>query len=183
MITFILGGAKSGKTKFALNYAERLKGFKNYYYLATAEAFDDEMREKIKKHQKERPPFWQLIEEPVNISFHLKNLAKSFSIILLDCLTMWVSNLIYYEKDLFKEFKCFLEILHLYQGNDIDWLIIVSNEVGLGLVPENKLAREFREIIGSFNQEIAKISDEVYFIIAGLSISLKTKNFSEAYQI
>ncbi|MEZ0344930.1 MAG: bifunctional adenosylcobinamide kinase/adenosylcobinamide-phosphate guanylyltransferase [Caldimicrobium sp.] len=173
MITFVLGGAKSGKTGFALKYAKELKGFKNYYYLATAQALDEEMKEKIEKHQKERPSFWKLIEEPLNISYHLEKLSDSFSVILLDCVTLWVSNILHYNKDLDKETERFLKALKNYRNHERSWLIIISNEIGLGIVPENKLARKYRDLVGSLNQKISALSEEVYFIVAGLPISLK----------
>ncbi len=179
MITFVLGGAKSGKTNWALRYAEGLKGFKNYYYLATAQALDEEMREKIEKHKKERPSFWKLLEEPLYISDHLERFSNSDSIILLDCITLWISNLLHLKKDLDREYESFLKVLRNYQRRESSWVLIISNEVGLGIVPENKLARGYREHVGYLNQRIAEISDEAYFIVAGLSITLKRELSSD----
>jgi adenosylcobinamide kinase/adenosylcobinamide-phosphate guanylyltransferase len=178
MITFVLGGAKSGKTRWSLRYAEDLTGFKNYYYLATAEAHDEEMQEKIELHKKERSAFWKTIEEPIKISSYLERLKDTSSVILLDCLTLWVSNLIHCRKSFEEEIKIFIEILEKYKGHERDWIILVSNEMGLGIVPEGKLAREFREKAGLLNQKIAEISDEVYFIVAGLPLLLKQNGFT-----
>lgn len=180
MITFVLGGAKSGKTKWALKYAENLVGFKNYYYLATATPLDEEMREKIEQHKKERPSFWEVIEEPLNISFHFGRLRNTSSVILLDCLTLWVSNLMHYGKGFEEEVETFIEILKKYKSHEKDWVILVSNEVGLGIVPEGRLAREFREKAGLLHQKIAEIADEVYFIVAGLPLLLKQRDFTES---
>lgn len=181
MITFVLGGAKSGKTSWALRYAEGLRGFKNYYYLATAQALDEEMQEKIEKHKKERPSFWKLLEEPLNISDHLERLSNSCSLILLDCLTLWISNLLYLKRDLDRESERLIKVLKNYQRRESSWIIIISNEVGLGIVPENKLARDYRELSGSLNQRVAGVADEVYFIVAGLSITLKRELSSDLH--
>ncbi len=175
MITLVLGGAKSGKTKWALKYGESLKEFKELYYLATAQALDEEMKEKIEKHKRERSSLWKLIEEPLNLVDPLKKLASSPSVILVDCLTLWVSNLIFYKKDIEKEITTFLQVLkENFQKNAKNWTILVSNEVGLGIVPENNLARRYRDRVGILNQEVAILADEVYFIIAGLTLPLSS---------
>ncbi len=178
MITFVLGGAKSGKTAFALKYAENLRGFRDYYYLATAQALDEEMKEKIKKHKEERPSYWKLIEEPLSISHHLEKLSKSLSVILLDCITLWISNLLHYERNFDQETEAFFEVLKAFQAHERSWLILVSNEIGLGIVPENSLARKYRDLVGYVNQRISALADEVYFIVAGLSIPLKRSGSS-----
>jgi len=175
VITFVLGGAKSGKTKWALAYAESLCGFKDYYYLATAEALDEEMREKIEKHRLERKPFWKVIEEPLEISKVLKNLKDNGSLILIDCLTLWVSNLLHYKRPFEEAMNKFLECLRRFKGEERDWVILVSNEVGLGIVPESKLARLYREYVGILNQNVASLSDEAFLIVAGISLNLKTR--------
>jgi len=175
VITFVLGGAKSGKTNWALAYAETLKGFKDYYYLATAEPFDEEMRQKIEKHRLERKPFWKVIEEPLEISKVLENLRDKGSLILIDCLTLWVSNLLHYKRPFEEEMNKFLECLRRFKGEKRSWVILISNEVGFGIVPESKLARLYREYLGLLNQKVASLSDEAFLIVAGISLNLKTR--------
>jgi len=171
MIIFILGGARSGKSEFALKLAESLNA-KNFYYIATAQALDEEMKERIKKHKEKRNKKWQTVEEPFKIEEVLKKLNRPGNVILIDCLTLWITNLMMFEKDLKKEFEKFLMILKKYKGKKDVWLICISNEVGLGVIPETKTGRKFRDITGEFHQKLAQISDENYFIIAGCPIKL-----------
>jgi len=175
VITFVLGGAKSGKTSWALAYAETLKGFKDYYYLATAEPLDEEMKQKIEKHRLERKPFWRVIEEPLEISKVLENLKDTGSLILIDCLSLWVSNLLHYKRAFEEEMNKLLECLKRFKGEERDWVILVSNEVGFGIVPESKLARLYREYLGILNQKVASLSDEAFLIVAGIPLNLKTR--------
>lgn len=173
MITFVLGGAKSGKTTFALKYAETLTGFDNYYYIATATAYDDEMEEKIRKHKEERSKIWITIEEPINIISQIQSLKSSSTLVVLDCLTLWITNLLSANYNCQKYFEELLKELKTIKESKNFWIIIISNEVGLGVVPINKLARFFRELSGSLNQKIAEIANEVFFIISGLPLTLK----------
>ncbi len=175
MLTLVLGGAKSGKTKWALRYAESFSQFPHYIYLATALPTDEEMKAKIKKHQEERSAKWSTLEEPLEISSKIYSLKDKPSLILVDCLTLWISNLLHYNKNLEEYLNNFIEVLKIIRSNKDVLLILISNEVGLGLVPENRLGRLFRELSGELNQRIANISDEVYFIVAGLPIVLKGK--------
>lgn len=173
MITLVLGGAKSGKTRWALKYAETLSNFTNYYYLATATPSDEEMKEKIKKHKEERSEIWRTIEEPIEIISQIRLLKTSSHLLLLDCLTLWISNLLFAKCDWERYFEELLEELNSIKGKRTPWIILISNEVGLGLVPDNKLGRLFRELIGLLNQRIAERADEVFFIVAGLPLTLK----------
>ncbi|MFN3504696.1 MAG: bifunctional adenosylcobinamide kinase/adenosylcobinamide-phosphate guanylyltransferase [Caldimicrobium sp.] len=173
MVVFVLGGAKSGKTKWALNYAQSLKNIQKYYYLATALPLDEEMEEKINRHREERGALWQSIEEPLYITQRIRDIKDAFTVILIDCLTLWVSNLLYFSKNVDDFLEELLEEVENYRGSEKSYLIFVSNEIGLGLVPYNPLGREFRELLGWINQEIAKRAEEVYFILAGLPLKLK----------
>lgn len=176
MLVFILGGAKSGKSKWALNYAEKLKGINTYYYLATAIPFDNEMQERIKEHQKERDKRWNTLEEPLELPLKLKSLKAPSVLVLVDCLTLWVSNLLYYRYPLEKYFQDLLtELSHIKEREDF-LVLLVSNEVGLSLVPESELGRLFRDYSGILNQKIASLAKEVYFIVAGLPIKLKSES-------
>ncbi|MDW8135807.1 MAG: bifunctional adenosylcobinamide kinase/adenosylcobinamide-phosphate guanylyltransferase [Thermodesulfobacterium sp.] len=173
MVILILGGAKSGKSKFALEYAENLSFIKNFYYLATAQALDEEMKEKIEKHQRERKEFWKLIEEPIEIKEKLELLNESGNLILIDCLTLWITNLMEKNLEIEIKFREFLEILESFSKKEDRGVICVGNEVGLGLVPENFLGRKFRDYAGLLNQRVANLAKEVYFLVAGCPIKIK----------
>lgn len=170
MITFITGGARSGKSKFALNIAGKVIGKKAY--IATAQALDNEMKERIERHRKERSErdsSWIIFEEPLNITTLIMDIHIRYNAILIDCLTLWLSNLMIKSNEVEREIKSLCSSL-IYQQST---LFIVSNEVGLGIVPENALARKFRDMAGYLNQGIAEIADEVYFITAGIPLKIK----------
>lgn len=177
-IIFITGGSRSGKSNFALKMASGLEG--NKVYIATAEALDEEMKERIEKHKKERSGEWLTMEEPLKISELIRDLNGKHGVLLLDCLTIWLSNLILKERQssLKLEIEDFIEVLRDFKKPSIpslqpSVLFIVSNEIGMGIVPENKLARRFRDDAGRLNQRVAELADEVYFVVSG--IPLKTK--------
>ncbi|MDI6785713.1 MAG: bifunctional adenosylcobinamide kinase/adenosylcobinamide-phosphate guanylyltransferase [bacterium] len=164
-IIFIFGGIKSGKSQFLLNIVCRMK--KNVTYIATAERVDDEMKEKIELHRQSRPKEWQTIEETKNITSALDTIKND--VIIIECLTTYISNLMFNNKDVLKEVKELLDkTLKLEKC-----VFIVSNEVGHCLVPDNKLGRDFINIVGQVNQEVAKIANEVYFVKAGIADRLK----------
>ncbi len=169
MITFVLGGARSGKSRYALNLAENHSGSKAY--IATATALDEEMRERIERHKQERSGEWITFEEPVNIPSLISNINRNYDVILLDCLTLWLSNILLSEKDVEIEIKRLIDVL--FTSRNASSIFIVSNEVGTGIVPENALSRRFRDIAGFTNQKIAEIADEVYFVIAGIPLRIK----------
>ncbi|TAL24498.1 MAG: bifunctional adenosylcobinamide kinase/adenosylcobinamide-phosphate guanylyltransferase [Nitrospirae bacterium] len=176
MITFIIGGARSGKSAFALSEASGTKGKKAY--IATAQALDEEMRQRIEKHKKERPAEWTTIEEPLEVSSLIKDIQKNYEVILIDCLTLWLSNLMLNNKDVEKEIGSFISALSPLAsasrpGRQPSALFIVSNEVGMGIVPENEAARTFRDLAGTLNRKVAGISDEVYLVTAGIPIKIK----------
>jgi len=165
----ILGGAKSGKSTYALKLAQVID--KNKIYIATAQGLDDEMEQRIKKHRLDRKNSWKTIEEPTDLEKTLSKLTKN-SIILIDCLTLWISNLMMdglRQADIIKKVKSLLKTIK-QRGLSV---IFVSNEVGLGIVPDNAMAREFRDIQGVVNQLVAKSSDEVYNLIAGIPGRIK----------
>ncbi|AZO95913.1 bifunctional adenosylcobinamide kinase/adenosylcobinamide-phosphate guanylyltransferase [Halocella sp. SP3-1] len=176
VITLVLGGARSGKSTFAEKIAYQ-KGRDMVSYLATAEAVDQEMSKRIKKHQESRPKTWQTIEE----AYKLQDVFLSFppgQVVLLDCLTIYISNILLKGND---NPSCHEEaiiveelegVINITREKNID-LIIVSNELGSGVVPVSKLGREFRDIAGRINQLIASEADEVYLCIAGLPVEIK----------
>jgi len=173
-ITFIIGGARSGKSSFALNEASKIKGQKAY--IATAEAFDSEMKERIKRHKAERGEEWDTYEEPIRITSLIKEIHKRYDVLLVDCLTLWVSNLMQKYKQPEDEIDRLINILAGPSGsNNLEGLniFIVANEVGMGIVPDNEIARRFRDLVGLLNQRVAEIADEVYLVTAGIPIQIK----------
>lgn len=167
-IIFVIGGAKSGKSSFALAKAESFPGKKAY--IATAEPLDDEMKERIEKHRSRRGRDWETFEEPVNIGGVLKDLGSDYNAVIIDCLTLWLSNLLLGSEDVEGEINAFVSSL---KDCDLKAVFIVSNEVGMGIVPDNALSRTFRDFAGSLNQKMAGIADEVYLVIAGIPIRIK----------
>jgi len=169
-IYFITGGARSGKSAYAENLSMSATGKRAY--IATAQAFDAEMAARIEKHRKDRGGSWDTYEEPLAVAELLRKLAGRYQVALLDCLTLWLSNTMAYTEgddavigrteDLVKAFRDF-------NGT----CIVVSNEVGLGIVPDNPLARKFRDLAGMMNQKAAGIADEVYFLAAGIPLKMK----------
>ena len=168
-VIFVTGGAKSGKSSFVLSEAAKHEGKKAF--IATAEALDDEMKKRIEKHKAERGEGWDTYEEPLRIAETVAGLAGRYDFIVLDCLTLWLSNAMHRGVDIELEIENFLNILrHKKQDS---YIYIVSNEVGTGIVPENKLAREFRDLAGTMNQKVAGVSDEVFMIVAGIPVKIK----------
>ena len=166
-LIFILGGARSGKSTYALKLAESTPGKR--LYLATAEALDDEMAERIKKHKRGRGNNWTTIEEPVKIADVIAK-DKKHDVILLDCITIWLSNLITNSASKIENYiNSLVSACKKTKAN----IIVVSNEVGLGIVPDNPLAREFRDIAGIANQKIAAAADETYFVVSGIGVKVK----------
>jgi adenosylcobinamide kinase/adenosylcobinamide-phosphate guanylyltransferase len=166
-IVFILGGARSGKSRVALQRASEFSGKKAY--IATAQALDDEMKERIDKHKKERSGDWTTFEEPINISGLIKDIHKKYDVIIVDCLTLWLSNLMHTDSNIQRESELFISLL-----TDVHCsLLIVSNEVGLGIVPDNAMARKFRDLSGYVNQRVAETADEVYLVTAGIPVKIK----------
>jgi adenosylcobinamide kinase/adenosylcobinamide-phosphate guanylyltransferase len=166
-ITLVLGGARSGKSRFAEDLA--FKSGLSRCYLATAEAFDPEMENRISRHQEDRGPDWRTIEEPVELVQALKDNAHKSTVILVDCLSLWLSNLMGRDKELSSTFSEFIECLADLEGS----VVFVSNEVGQGIVPDNKMARDFRDEAGRLHQMLAEKANDVYFVTAGLPQKLK----------
>lgn len=165
------GGARSGKSSFAQQMAEKANGRR--LYLATAQAFDQEMRQRIAKHQADRGRAWpRTLEEPLEIAPALREAVAENDIILVDCLTLWLSNLLG-RGDSDEEIMSTVDELAAIMRNPRAMIILVGNEVGLGLVPEHPLGRRFRDLAGLTNQKLAAACDEVYFTIWGLPQKLK----------
>lgn len=165
--TLVLGGARSGKSAFAETLIESRPGL--LYYLATGQAFDDEMRTRIDHHQDRRGERWVTFEEPLDIIAVLEGLPRDGQPVLVDCLTLWLSNLMHAERDVTAETATLSQWLALTERP----ILLVSNEVGLGIVPENALARRFRDEAGRLHQAIARSVKAVYFVAAGLPLKMK----------
>jgi adenosylcobinamide kinase / adenosylcobinamide-phosphate guanylyltransferase len=165
-LMYVTGGARSGKSSFAEKLAEQIGG-DQVTYLATAQAFDDEMAERIGRHRQDRPPGWRTVEEPLAVPEMLSGLH---GVVLLDCLSLWVSNLLLSELD---DGDILGRVDSLLSAADSKTLIVVSNEIGSGIVPDNALARRYRDLLGWANQRVAAASDEAYLTVSGLSLRLK----------
>jgi adenosylcobinamide kinase / adenosylcobinamide-phosphate guanylyltransferase len=166
-VTLILGGARSGKSLYAERLVENTAS--RGTYCATAEAGDAEMAERIAAHRARRGPFWRTVEAPVALASAIAAHAEPGRPILVDCLTLWLSNLLLAGKRADKEAGALCSALRKAAGP----VVLVSNEVGMGLVPETPLGRRFRDAAGRLNQEIAALADRVVFIAAGLPLFLK----------
>lgn len=173
MITLILGGARSGKSRYALELAERSA---RKAFIATAEPFDDEMRERIRRHREERGEAYQSFDEPVDLAGALGRLPAGTEVAVVDCLTVWLGNLLHRRgEDVSGEIGGHPEIGALLAALAAAPcpLILVSNEVGLGIVPANALARRFVDLAGRLNQEIAARADRVVLMVSGLPLYLR----------
>ncbi len=170
-LTLILGGARSGKSALAESMAERHEG--NLLYIATADPAhseqDEEMKARIAAHRARRGLRWRTIEEGLDLAGVFQRSLKKGEVVLIDCLTLWLTNLMDRGFDLRAE----TEKLAAALGDAVTPIILISNEVGLGIVPENALARAFRDEAGKLNQRIAAIADRVFFVAAGLPLQLK----------
>ena len=167
-LIFLLGGARSGKSAFALEEASRIPGKKAF--VATAQAFDEEMELRIEKHKTERGIDWVTFEEPLHITNSISGIDGSFKAVIVDCLTLWTSNMMHSEMNFSREVDRLVETLSSYRPAPI---FIISNEVGLGLVPDTPLGRAYRDNLGLLNRKIAAISTTVYFMTAGIPLKIK----------
>jgi len=166
-LTLVLGGARSGKSRYAEKLIEAAAS--SGIYCATAEAGDAEMTARIAAHRARRGPFWRTIEAPLRIAEVVAAETRPGRPLLIDCLTLWLSNLMMAETALDDEFSALDAALHEARGP----VVLVANEVGLGLVPETPLGRAFRDAAGRLNQDIAAHADRVVFMAAGLPLVLK----------
>ncbi|ANM10984.1 MULTISPECIES: bifunctional adenosylcobinamide kinase/adenosylcobinamide-phosphate guanylyltransferase [unclassified Rhizobium] len=165
--TFILGGARSGKSRFAENLV--VSTGLDRHYLATGRAWDDEMQARIAQHRTDRGLSWTTHEEPLDLVGKLAAIDGEGRIVLIDCLTLWATNLMMEERDMTAEFTALADFLPDAKAR----LVFVSNEVGLGIVPDNRMARDFRDHAGRLHQMIAAKAAGVYFIAAGLPLKMK----------
>ena len=172
-LTLVLGGVRAGKSRYAQTLAQTGQ---RVLVVATAEAGDDEMAARIQAHRAERPADWDTLEEPIDLVTALAPRLPDYDTVLLDCLTLWVSNLLLRPEDRApnrSEISVEADrLLQLYEDGDASW-IVVSNEVGLGVIPVNKLARNYADELGRVNQIFAAAADDVILMVAGVPVSIK----------
>ncbi|MDA3894920.1 MAG: bifunctional adenosylcobinamide kinase/adenosylcobinamide-phosphate guanylyltransferase [Desulfobacteraceae bacterium] len=168
-VTLITGGCRSGKSSYALEITE---SYDRKVFIATAEAFDDEMADRISRHQEERGNRFTTIEESIHLADALANVLPDTQVVIIDCITVWLGNLMHHQG--IDEKNCapvgrFLEVL---ASPPCD-VVIVSNEVGMGLIPADAMSRAYRDLAGSVNQKIAAVADEAFLVVSGIPLKLK----------
>ena len=173
-VWFVLGGARSGKSRRALALAEMAR---RRVFLATAEASDREMAERIDRHRAERGAGWTTIEEPLAVADVVRREGRGDTAIVIDCLTLWLGNLLQAGRDVEPETSALAEALAGARGR----IVLVSNEIGLGLVPDTALGRGFRDAQGRLNQRIAAIATHVELVVAGLPLTLADRSSHAAF--
>lgn len=176
-LILVSGGARSGKSKLAQDLALQMKG-RMVTYLATGEARDEEMQERIMAHQRSRPATWETVEEPIHIVPVIRKTLQANRLLLLDCMTLWLSNLLLHDtqktqEELTHEVLRELEEIITCQREEDGYVILVSNEVGMGIVPESPLGRIFRDVNGRLNTYLARVAHQVYISFFGISLELK----------
>jgi adenosylcobinamide kinase/adenosylcobinamide-phosphate guanylyltransferase len=164
VIVLIGGGSRSGKSTYALDYARR--SGQPLTFIATAETSDEEMQARADAHRLERGPEWTTIEEPIDLAVAL---SRSTGTVVVDCLTLWLSNLLLGGHDVSVRAKAFLDAAAASPAQ----IILVTNEVGCGIVPDNALARRFRDLAGRLNQDASRLAEEVYWMVFGCALRLK----------
>jgi adenosylcobinamide kinase/adenosylcobinamide-phosphate guanylyltransferase len=169
-LCFITGGARSGKSAYAERLASAVGGKRAY--IATAQALDAEMAARIEKHRKDRGDAWDTFEEPLAVAELVRKLSDRYAVVLLDCVTLWLSNVMAHSGDdgvVVARSGELVASLREFAGT----CIVVSNEVGLGIVPDNPMARKYRDFAGMLNQKMAGAADEVYFTASGIPVRIK----------
>lgn len=165
-IILITGGVRSGKSRYALALARRIDGPK--VFLATAQPFDDGLRERVQEHQEQRGAEFRTVEEPVYLGKALAAVGKTPAVVVIDCLTVWVNNLFHEMKDNVTAIRGQKDSFVQALTDCPSAVIIVTNEVGMGIIPDNALARDFLDTLGILNQRIAQLSDEVILLVSGI---------------
>lgn len=170
--TFVVGGCRSGKSSHAQKLAEAA-AMDHRVYIATCIPYDEEMKDRVIRHQDARDRTWQTVEAPIDLSEAVTTAGKRAGVVLVDCLTLWTTNLLLSPEAAPR--------IDDHVGNLIEALgrtpcpvVVVSNEVGAGIVPENRLARQFRDVMGTINQRVAACADEVIWTVAGIPVTIKS---------
>lgn len=167
-VVLITGGARSGKSGHALELA---RGYQSKAFIATALAGDEEMRERIARHRAEREASFTTVEEPLDLAAALRSLNPRTGVAVVDCLTLWVANLMEQSDGQDGDFRRTDEFLAALEDPPCD-VVVVTNEVGMGIVPANAAARRFRDLAGRLNQRVAAVADEVIFMVCGMPMKL-----------
>jgi adenosylcobinamide kinase/adenosylcobinamide-phosphate guanylyltransferase len=171
MVVLVTGGARSGKSNFALKLAEKLEGKR--LFLATAEALDEEMGQRIQRHRKQRGNRWDTLEEPICLGKALRPILSLYKTIVVDCLTLWMSNILGKYPDHDEKVVEIIDDFFLCLSEFEGALIVISNEVGMGIVPDNKLARIYSDRLGLLNQRMAERAEKVYVLFSGIPVEVK----------
>ena len=172
-VILVIGGCRSGKSGFALDAAEKIAK-KNRFFIATSLQLDSEMRDRILKHQEERGPDWTTIDAPVQLPAAIIKYCENGRVLLVDCITMWLNNLLL-DEEISPHIDEYIEDLKASLKKISCPILLVTNEVGTGIVPENRLAREYRDMVGTVNQELAGLADQVVMVVAGIPVWIKGK--------
>ncbi|MCP4628602.1 MAG: bifunctional adenosylcobinamide kinase/adenosylcobinamide-phosphate guanylyltransferase [bacterium] len=170
---FVLGGCRSGKSSYALETAHKFCG-DNKVFIATCIPHDDEMKQRVARHRQERSQAWEAIEAPIRLAEAITESSRRADAMIVDCLTLWVSNLLMDSDDPDKIEMQIPRLTDAITKTNCP-IVLVSNEVGQGIVPENKLARQFRDLVGYVNQAVAGCADEVIWTVAGIPVRIKGK--------
>lgn len=170
-ITLVIGGCRSGKSDIALSLAEEISD-NGRVFVATCVPHDKEMKDRVARHRRERSPTWTAVEVPVNLAATVAEQSRSGKVLLVDCLTLWVSNLMATCEDPDVLRGIVLEMVSTLEQSRCP-VVVVSNEVGCGIVPENRLARLFRDVVGWANQAVAASADRVVWSVAGIPVTIK----------
>ena len=168
---FVLGGCRSGKSSYALETAQKFSAERNVF-IATCIPRDDEMKLRVTRHQQERSRRWQTVEAPIHLPEAIVAAGGEAGILLVDCLTLWISNLLMENHDSDQVLNQVQSLTRAVASSACP-VILVSNEVGTGIVPENKLARLYRDLVGSTNQAVAECVDQVVWTVAGIPVTIK----------
>jgi adenosylcobinamide kinase/adenosylcobinamide-phosphate guanylyltransferase len=170
-IVFIIGGCRSGKSRFALEYAQKIS-VKTRTFIATCVADDDEMKQRIERHRQERRRDWLTVEAPLRLPEAVTANGRKTDLLVIDCLTLWVSNLLMQSQDTTGIEMQIPRLIQAIKGTNCP-VLLISNEVGTGIVPENKLARIYRDLLGFVNQAVAGCADKVFWLVAGIPVAIK----------
>jgi len=170
-LILVTGGTRSGKSRFAQNLADLENTRKAF--IATAEPLDQEMKKRIAAHKKERPAGWSTVEEPIHLAETVKKCGETYDVLLIDCLTLWISNLLVNKSMNENAIRKNISSLVASCAEVSARVIVVTNELGMGIVPSNPLSRLYRDLVGKANQQVASAADEVYFLVSGIPMKIK----------
>ncbi len=168
-VSLLTGGGRSGKSRYALELAQR---HGRRAFIATAVAFDSEMSDRIAQHREERANRFLTIEEPLRLDDALRRLPPDTDVAVIDCVTVWLGNLMHHDATVHPDSPLVLSFIESLKNPPCD-VILVTNEVGLGIIPDNPMARRFRDLAGTVNQKLAAAADRVIFMVSGLPLVLK----------